>query len=60
MVQVEAFARDPTCMLCLLLPFGACDWHRLEVEALDRIDERFAGQASSEDSTPDEREDGGA
>jgi hypothetical protein len=22
------FARDPTCAICLLLPYGACDWHR--------------------------------
>lgn len=22
------FARDPTCAVCLLLPYGACDWHR--------------------------------
>ncbi|HLI33304.1 MAG TPA: hypothetical protein VKU89_11315 [Solirubrobacteraceae bacterium] len=27
MAQVEA-GRDPDCALCLLLPYGACDWHR--------------------------------
>ena len=26
-------ARDPTCVLCRLLPYGACDWHQREFDA---------------------------
>lgn len=29
MLRMGDFARDSTCALCLLLPFGACDWHAL-------------------------------
>lgn len=31
----EGLYRDPDCVICNLLPYGACDWHRLGQRVTD-------------------------